>query len=234
MNADTVQNRRPEVRWSFTMQQDYEASSSIASDRDHIVLLDSRGDAVLKCVGQDGNVETMFRVSTAILRLASSVFSNMFKPSFQEGQRLVNEDCPEFELEDDAHLMGLLLKILHYRGSRSDYTIDAEQLARLSLLCDKYDFTEALGPWIPTWFRHSEKLGHLTHSLGFLVLAAYMFNDAMEFKAASQRAVLQLTPKFSAEWEKEDLLSILPLRIIGTLQGVGFTVLSLRLFRIAV
>jgi hypothetical protein len=103
----------------------------------------------------------------------------MFKPSFREGHWLLNKDCPEFELEDDARLMDLLLRILHYRGSRSDYTIDPEQLARLSLLCDKYDCTEALGPWIPTWFRYSEGVKHPAHGLGFLVLAAYCQNTGI-------------------------------------------------------
>ncbi|KAJ6282176.1 hypothetical protein J3E71DRAFT_361123 [Bipolaris maydis] len=168
-----------------------EALFSIAKDPNHTTLLDSEGDAVLRCLDQYSDAGIEFRVSTAVLRLASSVFSNMFKPSFHQGQRLLNEDCPEFELEDDAHLMGLLLRILHYQ--------------------------EALGPWIPTWFRHSEGVEHPTDGLGFLVLAAYMFNDPMEFKAISRTAVLQLTPKFSAEWEKEELFSILPLRVIESL-----------------
>ena len=56
----------------------------------------------------------------------------MFKPSFHEGQRLLREDCPEFELEDDdAQLMGVILSILHYRGNPSNYTMNAEELARL-------------------------------------------------------------------------------------------------------
>jgi hypothetical protein len=56
----------------------------------------------------------------------------MFKPSFHEGQRLLREDCPEFELEDDdAQLMGVLLSILHYRGNPSNYMINAEELLSL-------------------------------------------------------------------------------------------------------
>ena len=143
----------------------------------------------------------------------------MFKPSFHEGQRLLREDCPEFELEDDdARLMGVILSILHYRGNSSNYTMNAEELARLSILCDKYDCTGALGPWIPAWFRHAMEVGHPTYELGFLILAAYMFNDPMEFKAISRKAILRLTPKFSAEWEKEELCSTLPLCVIGKLQ----------------
>ena len=143
----------------------------------------------------------------------------MFKPSFHEGQRLLHEDCPEFELEDDdAQLMGVLLSILHYRGNPSNYTMNAEELARLSILCDKYDCTGALGPWIPAWFRHAMGVGNPTYELGFLILAAYMFNDPTEFKAISRKAILRLTPKFSAEWEKEELCSTLPLCVIGKLQ----------------
>jgi hypothetical protein len=63
------------------------------------------------------------------------------------------------------------------------------------------------------------EVGHPTYELGFLILAAYMFNDPTEFKAISRKAILQLTPKFSAEWEKEELCSTLPLCVIGKLQG---------------
>jgi len=194
------------------------ASFSTENDPNHAALLDSEGDAVLRCLGSSSEVRIQFRVSTAVLRLASSVFSNMFKPSFHEGQRLLYEDCPEFELEDDdAQLMGLLLRILHYRGNPSDYKMSAEKLARLSVLCDKYDCSGALGPWIPAWFRHTMGVENSTYELGFLILAAYMFSDPMEFKAISRTAVLQLNPKFSAEWEKEELFSVLPLRITGKL-----------------
>jgi hypothetical protein len=139
----------------------------------------------------------------------------MFKPSFHEGQRLLREDCPEFELEDDdAQLMGVLLSILHYRGNPSNYTMNAEELARLSILCDKYDCT---GPWVHG-YRHAMEVGHPTYELGFLILAAYMFNDPTEFKAISRKAILRLAPKFSAEWEKEELCSTLPPCVIGKLQ----------------
>ncbi|RYN15619.1 hypothetical protein AA0112_g12665 [Alternaria arborescens] len=133
-NNDILGNSKQAGR--TVMQQADEASSSTENDPNHATLLDSEGDAVLRCVGSSSEVRIQFRVSTAVLRLASSVFSNMFKPSFHEGQRLLHEDCPEFELEDDAQLMGLLLSILHYRGNSSDYTMSAEKLARLSILCD--------------------------------------------------------------------------------------------------
>ncbi|RYN62349.1 hypothetical protein AA0113_g12503 [Alternaria arborescens] len=163
-NNDILGNSKQAGR--TVMQQADEASSSTENDPNHATLLDSEGDAVLRCVGSSSEVRIQFRVSTAVLRLASSVFSNMFKPSFHEGQRLLHEDCPEFELEDDAQLMGLLLSILHYRGNSSDYTMSAEKLARLSILCDKYDCTGALGPWIPAWFRHAMGVEHPTHELG--------------------------------------------------------------------
>jgi hypothetical protein len=153
----------------------------------------------------------------------------MFKPSFHEGQRLLREDCPEFELEDDdAQLMGVLLSILHYRGNPSNYTMNAEELARLSILCDKYDCTGALGPWIPAWFRHAMGVGHPTYELGFLILAAYMFNDPTEFKAISRKAILRLILKFSAEWEKEELCSTLPLCVSVSYKGIQFIVMLLR------
>jgi len=178
--------------------------------------LDPGGDIVLRCVSQCTGASAKFLVSTHILRLASPVFSCMFNATFHEGQRLLIEDCPLLELgDDDPELMGLMLRILHYQGSSADYVMEPERLARLSLHCDKYDCTRALGPWVSTWLRNVATKDGSAKTLGFQVLAAYTFGDSLEFRNKSRTATLQLAPSFVAAWEKEELFAVLPSSVTG-------------------
>lgn len=58
-------------------------------------------------------------------------------------------------------------------------------------------------------------------------MTAHTYDDPLEFKEISQRAVVQSTPNFSAEWEKEGLFSLPPIGVIDKLRGVRFIMLSL-------
>lgn len=140
----------------------------------------------------------------------------MFSASFSEGQRLLVEDCPVVELgDDDPELMGLMLRILHYQGDPTEYVIEAERLARLALLCDKYDCTRALGPWVPTWLRNVGTKDNSPQALGSQILAAYLFGDSLDFRNKSRAATLQLTASSVAAWEEEEPFAILPSSVIG-------------------
>jgi hypothetical protein len=140
----------------------------------------------------------------------------MFSASFSEGQRLLVEECPVVELgDDDPKLMGLMLRVLHYQGSPKDYVMEAETLARLSIHCDKYDCTRALGPWVPTWLRNVGRKDDSAYALGFQILAAYTFGHSLEFRNKSRTATLQLTLSFVEAWEEERLFAILPSSVTG-------------------
>jgi hypothetical protein len=140
----------------------------------------------------------------------------MFSASFSEGQRLLVEGCPVVELgDDDPELMGLILRILHYQGSPTEYVMEAERLAKLSLLCDKYDCTKSLGPWIPTWLRNVGTKDVSPQALGSQILAAYMFGDSLEFRNRSRTATLQLAASSVAVWEEEEPFAVLPSSVTG-------------------
>jgi hypothetical protein len=145
----------------------------------------------------------------------------MFSAAFREGQRLLVEDRPVVELgDDDPELMGLILRILHYQGSPVDYAMEAEKLARLSIQCDKYDCTRALGPWVTTWLRSVKTKDDPAEALGFQILAAYEFGDSIEFRNKTRAAILQLTPTFAATWEEEELFALLPFSVTGKPWGI--------------
>jgi hypothetical protein len=140
----------------------------------------------------------------------------MFGPRFKEGHQLLEEQSPVFELEeDDASLMGIILSVLHFRGSGDNDVIDAEKLARLAIHCDKYDLTNALGPWISFWFDKVERPSELSGKLGLILLAAYLVNDSIKFREISETALKDVSPGFVKEWEGQELLTLLPVTVTG-------------------
>ena len=175
---------------------------------------------MLRCLHQCTNGVNDFLVSTAVLRLASPVFSCMFGASFNEGQRLHSEICPVFELhDDDPAVMELILRVLHHQSSPEDYLIDAEKLARLSVYCDKYDCTRALRAWIRIWLQTVKTMDASVEALGFQIMAAYMFGNPLEFREISRAATLQLPLISAATWERDERFELLPTSVTGKQQN---------------
>jgi hypothetical protein len=140
----------------------------------------------------------------------------MFSSSFRERQQLLSEEIPVIELgDDDPEAMGLIMRVLHYQGTVADRTMSVKSLARLAIQCDKYDFTRSLGPWTTTWLQNVRTNDNSAEAFGFRILAAYMFGDSKGFRDITRLAILQLNPAFSANWDREELLSIIPLNFIG-------------------
>jgi hypothetical protein len=184
-----------------------------------ILRPDPDGDAIFKLKDQKNDTTAYFRVSSKVLRLASRVFVGMFSPYFQEGQDLMKGKCPVIELEDDdASIMGLILNVLHYQAGREVHVMNAERLASLAIHCDKYDCVNALGAWVSHWFRNVERMSQPPQDFGFMLLAAYMFNDTGQFMKLSKAASTELAPGFSEEWEEEEILAILPASISSELK----------------
>jgi len=192
---------------------------SLTNEIGDILKPDPDGDAVFKLQDQNNDTTAYFRVSSKVLRLASRVFVGMFGPYFQEGQKLLQGQCPVIELkDDDAPLMGLILNVLHYRAGGEDHVMNAERLARLAIHCDKYDCVNALGAWVTHWIKNVERMSQPPKEFGFMLLAAYMFNDSGKFMELSKAASTELAPGFSVEWEKEETLAILPACISSELR----------------
>ncbi|KAF2185899.1 hypothetical protein K469DRAFT_738836 [Zopfia rhizophila CBS 207.26] len=196
---------------------------------------DPDGDVIFKFQDQSSNTTTSFRVSSKVLRLASPVFTRMFSPYFQEGQELLQGEHPVIELkDDDAQLMGIILSILHYQGSGENHVMSAERLARLAIHCDKYDCVNALGPWISVWFKNVERMSELSEEFGsefstiiwfgFMLLAAYMFNNPGKFTEISEAALRELPPGFFVKWEGHEILTILPASVPSGLKESAMTI----------
>ncbi|KAF2007595.1 hypothetical protein P154DRAFT_593126 [Amniculicola lignicola CBS 123094] len=193
------------------LQDHVEPTASLKMEIGGILAPDPDGDAIFKLQDQTKDTTTYFRVSSKVLQLASRVFVGMFSPYFQEGQKVLQKQCPVIEFEeDDAALMGLILNVLHYRAGDGDHVMNPESLARLSIHCDKYECVNALGAWVSHWFKNVKEMSQSSKEFGFMLLAAYMFNDSGKFMELSKAASKELAPGFSVEWEEEEMLAILP------------------------
>ncbi|KAK7188367.1 hypothetical protein PSPO01_05558 [Paraphaeosphaeria sporulosa] len=187
---------------------------SLPIDAEDPIAIDMDGDVILACQNRDDHVTRAFRVSSKVLRLASPVFAGMFRPQFEEGNLLLQKECPVVELkEDDASIMSVILEILHFRCDIEDDNTDSETLARLAIHCDKYDLSKSLGPWVAFWFGKAKSVVTSTNDLGRQLLAAYTFNVSKEFKAISETALKTVSPGFEDDWETQELLASLPVNI---------------------
>ncbi len=126
---------------------------------------------------------------TDLVLLDTSGDAVLAGPEFQEGHKIHCGERIQVELGDDNSLaMEVILKALHYRKP-NQCAVDAERLASIAVHCDKYDCTGALSSWISYWFSNLTPITRRPEDLGFLLLAAYNFNYAEQFKEISASAL---------------------------------------------
>lgn len=189
---------------------------NLASNMNSLMESDPNGDVLLECKDQNNDTLTTFRVSSKVLQLASPVFAGMFGPHFREGQLLQQGESPAIRLEeDDASLMSIILDILRFRGGGKNEKMGAERLARLTIRCDKYDLAKAVGPWVLVWFENVKRAIETSGVLGFMLLAAHLFDNCGEFQEMSEMALKILPLGFEEDWESQELSALLPIGIQG-------------------
>lgn len=196
-------------------------------DATNLVKLDPEGDAIL-VVGNSSpgpaetNEQRKFLVSSKLLSLASPVFSKMFSPQFQEGIRIRNGEVPYIPLEEDnATLMEVILRILHFQSEDISFDLSRAEFASIAIHSDKYDCRRALRGWVRGWWLANkfDDLSDLSsEDIGLTLLAAYMFRF-QRLPELATAAARYLTPDFLPEWERHHTLSLLPVSLTGKLNS---------------
>ncbi|RAL06798.1 BTB/POZ domain-containing protein [Aspergillus homomorphus CBS 101889] len=182
-----------------------EFDDSTPHKQPNLESFDSEGDLILAIEGRDIR---QFLVSSKVLRLASPVFRKLLSPKFREGMQMTESHCPIITLhDDDSECMETMLKVLHYQEEENQ--MNAEMLARLAVLCDKYDCNRALRPWVFKWFHDCQTI-RTAEENGLLLLAAHFFRDEDQFCRLSANAQTQLSLEFGTQWQENDLLKLLP------------------------
>ena len=136
-------------------------------------------------------------VCSKVLIWTSAVFRQMLNGSFKEAQQTPDaQGRRTLHLpEDDSSSMLALCKILHHRAASRRSEFPYELLDGLAILCDKYDFKEALYDFFDTEFGHwldtgmqatltSFSLNSPTRSLEVMRLA-YLVDHSRTFRNAT-------------------------------------------------
>lgn len=127
---------------------------------------------------------TRLRVWSVALSLGSSVFKAMFSTRFKEGIELAASSDVVIPLPDDPpHAMDILCSVLHHRNNAVPQgpDLEAEEMARIAELSDKYDCTEALKPSIRSWLLPHKDTASVEQRR-HLMTAAYYFHDDRAFR----------------------------------------------------
>ncbi|OJJ29582.1 hypothetical protein ASPWEDRAFT_55552 [Aspergillus wentii DTO 134E9] len=184
--------------------QDY--GHTTPDEQQDLESLDPDGNLILSVEGQ--NIR-QFLVSSKILSLASPVLAKLLGPNFREGKQITESHCPTLSLHDDDPVcMKIIFEILHYQGNEEDQ-LNAKRLALMAVHCDKYNLIKALRPWIFKWFHDCQPIT-TDEDYGYLLLAAHLFRDEVQFSQLSASAQTQLSPEFFIKWQKIDILKLLP------------------------
>ena len=196
----------------------------MAAEREDI---DPEGDVLLllrakEKTGLLPQPQGRLRVSAKALSLASPVFKAMLSPRFLKkepsSEGLVEVPLPD----DDPEALTLLCRILHLR-SRNVEISSFHMFKNLSLLCDKYDATEAFMPWStncylkqqysfpsPSWMSEQSNIGKSLY-------VAYGFKNVSGFALATHKFLLGCSEKTLSD---DDLGSteydVLPADFTGT------------------
>ena len=171
---------------------------------------DPDGNVVIVVQGQSPHPTRRFLVSSKVLSLVSPVFAGLFSPRFFEGRELEKCACPELTLHDDEpRTMGIIFAILHYHEPKELAHMNAGSLAVLAIHCDKYDCGKAFWPWVSIWFQILQSKP-TEEDYGHLLLAAHFFRNPEHFSEISRKAQLELPFGFNIEWEKSELLDMIP------------------------
>lgn len=153
------------------------------------VICDLNGDVNLLVEGN-----TLIRVNTNVLSVASKPFHAMFHGPFLEAQNLSSTNPPTIEFpEDDGQCMAALCLILHWKPLPKE-CIRPHAFIRLAILADKYDCTRLLNLVVmdhQTEFQPTAKTS--CDNLFMMLVYAYFMGDDHMFRQASINLAL-LTP----------------------------------------
>ena len=183
-----------------------------------LIQLDPDGNVILSIESSDSSTCKRLLVSSAVLSVASQVFSKMFRSGFREAVEVQSECRPSISLkEDDPGTMEMIISLLHHQNDRVPDVMDRKSLALVAIHCDKYDCARALKPWISLWSSGCDMDACSTaDDYGYMLLAAHLFRSNT-FTFISKKAIENLAPGFVSTLEENEILTQLPEWVEGRL-----------------
>jgi hypothetical protein len=154
----------------------------------------SYGDIIL--IVPAGANTMRLRVSSHVLRAASSVFCTMLGPDPEPGRCCERRKCSigypyEHDLtEEYPHALTVVLLALHCRSKMVPADLTFRNLVELAIVCDKYDCQEGVLPWVETWTAPWKPL-MLTSGYEEWLFIAWVFGIKEGFEELSKKLILE-------------------------------------------
>lgn len=122
----------------------------------------------------------------------------MFSPRFREGASLNSDSPTQIELPDDPpSAIETICNILHFRHDLVHADLGFDALVNIALVADKYDLSNALGPWREVWLRRLPVMSMGVDGRperdgreGREIFVRYVFGDKEGFEVTTRTAIL--------------------------------------------
>ncbi|TKA65725.1 hypothetical protein B0A55_12140 [Friedmanniomyces simplex] len=158
--------------------------------------IDADGEVLIEVTRNEGTA-TALRVSSKVLSLASAVFDKMFHSGFKED--IGSSPCLPLRSiplrDDDEEALRTILYAIHYRGEKMAGNPSVQLLSKIGVLCDKYDFAQALAPWSTRWIDYAMTAAQ-GRDLESLLLTSYTLDAADMFWKISSKIANQQSGGF--------------------------------------
>ena len=190
------------------------------------------GESILKPDSSDESLndrKMILQVSSKHLMLASPVLKTMLRPSFREGQELLNTGRLELSLDDDDPVALLIfLNIIHGRNRNVPKCVDLKTFTHIAIFADKYECKDAflllIDPWcdalketIPEAFNET--------LLSWMCISR-IFGRSTELRQLTRIAIVQTTEKMETELP---MVGILGTKCISFRDSEGLTLARLQM-----
>ncbi|KAK6507832.1 hypothetical protein TWF481_006253 [Arthrobotrys musiformis] len=146
--------------------------------KEAVNIMDPAGDTIINCCDEAGDILDSFLVASKALSLSSPVFRAMLDLSKPYNQSKAGSSGKhEVKLAlGHPRLMGIVFHILHHQNKHVPVKFSLEDLTLLAEICDFYDLSEALRPWVLQWIQHLWVSGGKCSDLGLWFRIAIAFS----------------------------------------------------------
>ena len=146
-----------------------------------------------------GDKRAILQVSSHALSYASPVWAKFINPPFPQ---IVDEDATANKqmaedvsikkqldfTEDNSSALVILLQIAHLQFAKVPTALITEDLYEVARLCDMYDCTKLVGPWLSRWLVVHDGTINL-YLPGKRMFIAWTFGREAAFKTVAKRLV---------------------------------------------
>ena len=143
-------------------------------------ICDPDGDRQI-IAGPDGSQE-IFTVSSYAMSLACKPWKAMLGKGSRFVEASISQTTPIPFPEDNVEALAVLLNACHLEFTRVPVVIELEQLYNLAVICDKYDASKLVVPWLHRWTGDNRISSMSSAFLAERLFISWAFGDQKAFR----------------------------------------------------